>query len=109
MQLLLRLCGEQGALIRATLRRDKALKLALLVSDVKDKLTAHIVGCPMKARMDLVEDFVTEQRTKQKDDNRWMRKLFSLICAAAGICSYLLLVHSVARSVAAGSLCVTVA
>ena len=56
--------------------------------------------------MDLVEDFVTEQRTKQKDDNRWMRKLFSLICAAAGICS---LVHSVARSVAAGSLCVTVA
>ncbi len=27
VQLLLRLCGEQGALIRATLRRDKALKL----------------------------------------------------------------------------------
>jgi integrase len=27
--LLLRLCGEQGVLIRATLRRDKALKLAL--------------------------------------------------------------------------------
>lgn len=29
VQLLLRLCGEQGDLIRATLRRDKALKLAL--------------------------------------------------------------------------------
>src|ERR1022692_1253884 len=29
IQLLLRLCGEQGALIRATLRRDKALKLPL--------------------------------------------------------------------------------
>jgi len=29
VQLLLRLCGEQGALIRATLHRDKALKLAL--------------------------------------------------------------------------------
>src|ERR1035438_2930516 len=29
VQLLMRLCGEQGALIRATLRRDKALKLAL--------------------------------------------------------------------------------
>jgi integrase len=29
VQLLIRLCGEQGALIRATLRRDKALKLAL--------------------------------------------------------------------------------
>ena len=29
VQLLLRLCGEQGALIRATLRRDKALKLPL--------------------------------------------------------------------------------
>jgi integrase len=29
VQLLLRLCGEQGALIRATLRRDKALKLGL--------------------------------------------------------------------------------
>ena len=29
VQLLIRLCGEQGILIRATLRRDKALKLAL--------------------------------------------------------------------------------
>jgi hypothetical protein len=29
VQLLIRLCGEQGALIRATLRRDKALKLPL--------------------------------------------------------------------------------
>jgi integrase len=29
VQLLIRLCGEQGALIRATLRRDKALKLQL--------------------------------------------------------------------------------
>lgn len=29
VQLLLRLCGEQGALIRVVLRRDKALKLAL--------------------------------------------------------------------------------
>jgi integrase len=32
VQLLLRLCGEQGVLIRATLRRDKALKLPLLPS-----------------------------------------------------------------------------
>jgi integrase len=29
VQLLLRLCGEQGVLVRATLRRDKALKLPL--------------------------------------------------------------------------------
>jgi integrase len=29
VQLLLRLCGEQGVLVRATLRRDKALKLAV--------------------------------------------------------------------------------
>ncbi len=32
VQLLLRLCGEQGVLIRATLRRDKALKLPLPAS-----------------------------------------------------------------------------
>jgi integrase len=32
VQLLLRLCGEQGALIRATLKRDKALKLPLPAS-----------------------------------------------------------------------------
>src|SRR5262249_55395775 len=32
VQLLIRLCGEQGALIRAALRRDKALKLPLLPS-----------------------------------------------------------------------------
>jgi hypothetical protein len=30
--LLIRLCGEQGELVRATLRRDKALKLALPTS-----------------------------------------------------------------------------
>jgi hypothetical protein len=29
VQLLIRLCGEQGTLVRATLRRDKALKLVL--------------------------------------------------------------------------------
>ena len=32
VQLLLRLCGEQGALVRATLRREKALKLPLPAS-----------------------------------------------------------------------------
>jgi len=32
VQLLLRLCGEQGVLVRAALRRDKALKLPLLPS-----------------------------------------------------------------------------
>jgi len=32
VQLLIRLCGEQGVLVRATLRRDKALKLPLPTS-----------------------------------------------------------------------------
>jgi integrase len=32
VQLLIRLCGEQGVLVRATLRRDKALKLTLPAS-----------------------------------------------------------------------------
>jgi integrase len=45
VQLLLRLCGEQGALIRATLRRDKALKLALPPSPGRP------YGADEKARM----------------------------------------------------------
>jgi hypothetical protein len=35
VQLLPRLCGEQGVLVRATLRRDKALKLTLPPSPVR--------------------------------------------------------------------------
>lgn len=56
-----------------------------LAAGVKDDLVTHILECPMKARMDLVEDFVTEQRTKQKDDACWMSKLWPVIYAAGGI------------------------
>jgi integrase len=45
VQLLIRLCGEQGALIRATLRRDKALKLPLPPSP------GHPYSAEEKARM----------------------------------------------------------
>jgi hypothetical protein len=65
-----------------------------LASGVKDDLVDHIMKCPMRARMDAVEDFVTAQQTKQANDARWMSKLWPVIYAAGGIAIYILAIHS---------------
>jgi integrase len=79
VQLLLRLCGEQGALIRATLRRDKALKLALPPSpgrpystDEKARMLeeAQKLRTPMM-RAALALDLNTGLRDKELRQIRW--------------------------------------
>jgi integrase len=79
VQLLLRLCGEQGALIRATLRRDKALKLPLPASpgrpyssDEKTRMleeAAKLRTPQMRAALAL--DLNTGLRDKELREIRW--------------------------------------
>src|ERR1022692_1741130 len=79
VQLLLRLCGEQGVLIRATLRRDKALKLPLRASpgrpysaDEKSRMLeeAQKLRTPqMRAALSL--DLNTGLRDKELREIRW--------------------------------------
>ena len=65
-----------------------------LVADVKDDLNIHILQCPLKARMDAVEDYVTAQKAKASEDARWISKLMPVVYAAGGIAVYLAAVHS---------------
>jgi integrase len=79
VQLLLRLCGEQGVLIRATLHRDKALKLALPPSpgrpystDEKARMleAAQTLRTP-QMRAALALDLNTGLRDKELRQIRW--------------------------------------
>jgi integrase len=79
VQLLLRLCGEQGVLIRATLHRDKALKLPLPASpgrpysaDEKARMleeAAKLRTPQMHAALGL--DLNTDLRDKELREIRW--------------------------------------
>jgi integrase len=79
VQLLLRLCGEQGALIRAVLRRDKALKLQLPPSpgrpysaEEKSRMLAEAkkLRTPMMHAA-LALDLNTGLRDKELREIRW--------------------------------------
>jgi integrase len=79
VQLLLRLCGEQGVLIRATLRRNKALKLSLppspgrpYSSDEKARmLEASLTLRTPQMRAALALDLNTGLRDKELREIRW--------------------------------------
>src|ERR1700722_9757081 len=79
VQLLLRLCGEQGILIRATLRRDKALKLPLPPSPGRPYSTdekARMLEEAQKLRTPqmhaaLALDLNTGLRDKELREIRW--------------------------------------
>src|ERR1700722_12045339 len=79
VQLLLRLCGEQGILIRATLRRDKALKLPLPPSPGRPYSTdekARMLEEAQKLRTPqmhaaLALDLNTGMRDKELREIRW--------------------------------------
>jgi integrase len=79
VQLLLRLCGEQGVLIRATLRRNKALKLSLPPSpgraySTEEKarmLEASLTLRTPQMRAALALDLNTGLRDKELREIRW--------------------------------------
>jgi hypothetical protein len=65
-----------------------------LAAGVKDDLATHKLDCPLRARMDAVEDFVVATRAMAVSNGRWISKLMPVVYAAAGIGVYLVLVHS---------------
>jgi integrase len=79
VQLLLRLCGEQGELIRATLRRDKALKLPLPPSpgrpySAEDKARMLVEAQKLRTpqmHAALALDLNTGLRDKELREIRW--------------------------------------
>ena len=61
---------------------------------MRDDLTAHILACPMRARLDAVEDFVTAYKAKTGEDKTWMDRLWPAIYAAAGVTVYVAALHA---------------
>ena len=52
-------------------------------------LNGHVADCPMKSRMDIVEDYIIAQKTKAADGKNWMDRLWPLIWSALGVVVYL--------------------
>jgi hypothetical protein len=74
------------------------LDLVTAASEVKADLTAelnsHVMACPMKPRMDVIEDYVVSQKTKAGEDDTWMSRLWPVIYAGLGMALYLVLLHA---------------
>jgi hypothetical protein len=65
-----------------------------LAAHVQEALITHISGCPLKARLDTVEDFVTSAKEKEKANKSWMDRAWPVIYAFGGILFYLVLVNA---------------
>jgi hypothetical protein len=65
-----------------------------LVATVKDDLHQHKMECPLRARMDAVEDFIVTTRAMATANSHWISKVMPLIYATGGIGLYLAMVHS---------------
>jgi hypothetical protein len=52
-------------------------------------LNGHVADCPMKSRIDIVEDYIIAQKTKAVDGKNWMDRLWPLIWSALGVVAYL--------------------
>ena len=63
-------------------------------AELAHELNSHITGCPMKGRMDDVEDFVISTQATASANGHWLSRLWPLIYAVAGIVGYRLLVHA---------------
>ena len=60
-------------------------------------LNGHVADCPMKSRMDIVEDYIIVQKTKAVDGKNWMDRLWPLIWSALGVVAYLVASPSMLR------------
>ena len=56
--------------------------------------TDHVNGCPLKTRMDTVEDHVAGQAVAAKRDKGWLDRMWPLIYVLAGVAFYLALIHA---------------
>jgi len=70
------------------LAASKAAGLATAV------VTAHVTDCPLHARMNSVENYVTGKLATTASNSHWMNRLWPMIYAACGILFYLLLMNA---------------
>src|ERR1035437_7285594 len=59
-----------------------------LIKTVEDDLVTHILACPMKARMDAVENYVITTRATAISNSHWIAKAMPIVYTAAGIGFY---------------------
>lgn len=65
-----------------------------LAAGVKDDLATHKLECPLRARMDEVEDFVVTTRAMALSNSHWIAKVMPVVYAAAGIAVYIAMMHA---------------
>jgi|GEM_PF-2066192 len=70
------------------LAASKAAGLATAV------VTAHVTDCPLHARMNSVENYVTGKLATTASNSHWMNRLWPMIYAMCGILFYLLLMNA---------------
>lgn len=65
-----------------------------LVADVKDDLVSHIMQCPMKARLDIVEEFISVTRAMAVSNKHWLDRMWPFIYAVSGVAVYVAAMHA---------------
>jgi hypothetical protein len=72
---------------------ERRLSCPLLVP-VAAQLADHITNCPMKSRMDVVEDWITTAKATASANSHWLNRLWPVFYAAAGVAVYMLAMHA---------------
>jgi hypothetical protein len=56
-----------------------------LLVPMQHELTAHVTGCPMKAKTDTVEDWMTAMKATADTNGYWLNRLWPAFYGAAGV------------------------
>jgi hypothetical protein len=65
-----------------------------LASHVEKDLIEHIDKCPLKGRITIIEEFVSNVKAKTDTNAHWMTRLWPVIYASAGVLFYLVLANA---------------
>ena len=85
--------GELAAMTAASVA-DRLLNASTAAAAATAVMTAHVLGCPLKARMDAVEDWVTGMQAVTVSNKHWLDRIWPVIYAASGIAVYMLAMHT---------------
>src|ERR1035437_3258288 len=72
---------------------ERRLACPLLVP-MQHELTDHVTGCPMKAKMDTVEDWMTAMKATADANGYWPNRLWPAFYGAAGVAVYVAALHA---------------
>jgi hypothetical protein len=82
--------ATEASEVKAELTADAAIVKA----ELKAELNSHVNGCPLRDRMDSVEEFVSSTQVAAKTNSHWMNRLWPIIYAASGIMFYMMLTNA---------------